>query len=92
MNNNKTNVIIRTSEEEKELFKQYAEERGITVTAYVKEKCLGEDRGSIYNKEVQDALEMISDILYYKIEDYCNDESFKKECKEGVERLWHCLK
>ena len=67
MNNNKTNVIIRTSEEEKELFKQYAKERGITVTAYVKEKCLGEDRGSIYNKEVQDTLEMISDIYITKL-------------------------
>lgn len=83
---------IRVSEEEKSEFKQNAGERGVSVTEYIKEKCLGNNRGGIYNKEVQQALEIISNILYYKIEKYCEDEAFVKECKGGVERLWHCLK
>ena len=87
-----TYVKARTSMEEKKLFERYAEERGVTVSAYIKEQCLENNKRGIYNKELQQTIGLISNILYYEIEEHCNDEVFIKECKKGAERLWHCLK
>ena len=84
-------IRVRTSLEEKREFERNALKRGVTVSDYVKEQCIRGAKGNIYDKDVQEALESVWDLLYYKVKEHCEDEEFVKVCKEGAERIWLCL-
>ena len=84
-------VKFRASLEEKNDIRRKALKSGLTVSEYARERCLGKDRGNIYDRDMQQALELVSNLLYYKVEEYCEDKEFVEVCKKGAERIWQCL-
>lgn len=84
-------IRIRTSVEEKAEFKRKAEKRGISVTDFIKERCLKENNGCIYDTEVQQSIYTMCELLYYGVEEHCKDKEFIELCKKGTEKLWQYL-
>ena len=69
-----------------------AEKRGINKSDFIKERILDDNVSPIYNRDVEYALIRISNLLMYDVEKHCEDQKFIYDCKEGVKKLWQCLK
>lgn len=76
-------LIVRVTKDEKEYIRKYAEERGTDMSAYVKEKIFSKAGTKMYNENVQRAIYLISDILYYRIGEHCDDKEFVSMCKKA---------
>lgn len=83
---------IRLTSEEKNFLWHKAEERGVNLSTYVKQRLFSEELQSLYNTQVSQQLYKITDLLVNQARLYCNDEKFIRACKREANELWHYLK
>ena len=82
----------RSRKNEKIILEERAEERGISVSTYIREQVFREDRLNLYDSKVKERLFSISEILTEEIEQYCTDEKFIEKCRNEVNELWRYLR
>ena len=84
-------INVRISEEENAILEKKVQERGIGKSAYIREAIVNEKVPVIYTSQFRQALEHVC-ALYLHIDQIDMNENQKREYKQGVEGLWHCLR
>lgn len=84
-------ILIKLTAEEDELLTKMAQARGTNRSSFARESIFkGYDK--IYDKRTECAIHNISYILLERLPQYCSDENFINECRNGVNELWLSLK
>ena len=79
---------MKMTEEEYELFNRLVKARGISATAFVKNRIFNNESDILYNREVEKAIHVISDLLLDGVSENCDNKEFIQECQKGVKQLW----
>lgn len=85
-------LYVRVTPEEKMMLKELAERRNVDLSVYVREVLFSNKTNYLYTSEFTKIIYNITNLLVYKVSEYCCDEKFISECKRGAEELWHYLK
>ena len=92
MKKSDSRIEFRLPKNEKIILEERAEERGISVSTYIREQVFREDRLNLYDSKVKERLFSISEILTEEIEQYCTDEKFIEKCRNEANELWRYLR
>ena len=92
MKKSDSRIEFRLPKNEKIILEERAEERGISVSTYIREQVFREDRLNLYDSKVKERLFSISEILTEEIERYCTDEKFIEKCRNEANELWRYLR
>ena len=92
MKKSDSRIEFRLPKNEKIILEERAEERGISVSTYIREQVFREDRLNLYDSKVKERLFSISEILAEEIERYCTDEKFIEKCRNEANELWRYLR
>lgn len=92
MKKSDSRIEFRLPKNEKIILEERAEERGISVSTYIREQVFREDRLNLYDSKVKERLFSISEILTEEIERYCTDKTFIEKCRNEANELWRYLR
>jgi len=82
---------MRLSDAQDSTLRRDAKERGVNVTAYVKERLFSENRSTIYDKESENTIHEITDFLVNELPLKCSNKKLIEQGKKEAEKLWHIL-
>lgn len=81
MKKSDSRIEFRLPKNEKIILEERAEQRGISVSTYIREQVFRKDRLNLYDSKVKERLFSISEILTEEIERYCTDKTFIEKCR-----------
>lgn len=92
MKKSDSRIEFRLPKNEKIILEERAEQRGISVSTYIREQVFRKDRLNLYDSKVKERLFSISEILTEEIERYCTDKTFIEKCRNEANELWRYLR